>query len=100
MASYDVARGFYESLVNGLLTVDCRKRMGCGRTGMREVKVHPWFDGLDWGRLLERKIHPPITPKISHPLDTQHFDEYDEDGSDTEEYELPLEALDQLFSDF
>jgi hypothetical protein len=23
-------------------------------TGMREVKVHPWFDGLDWGRLLVR----------------------------------------------
>jgi hypothetical protein len=38
--------------------------------------------------------------EITHPLDTHHFDEYDEHGSDTEEYDVPLEALDQLFSDF
>ena len=50
--------------------------------------------------ILERKIHPPITPQITHPLDTQHFDEYDEDGDTEEDYEAPLEVLDELFSNF
>ena len=46
------------------MSVDYQQRLGCGRTGMFEVKAHPWFQGLDWGMLLERRIQPPILPEV------------------------------------
>ena len=88
------------NFIGGLLIVDCLTRLGCGRTGMRDVKMHPWFDGLDWGMLLERRVRPPLTPDISNPLDTQNFDKYDEHDNDIDEFEQPLDALDELFMNF
>lgn len=88
------------NLIDGLLTVDCLSRLGCGRTGMRDVKMHPWFNGLDWKTLLERRVRAPLTPEISNPLDTQNFDKYDEGESNIDEFEQPLDALDDLFKNF
>ena len=88
------------NVVNGLLTVDCLQRLGCGRLRMRDVKMHPWFNGLDWSQLLERRVRPPLLPNISNPLDTKNFDEYDENESDIDEYEQPLDALDDLFKHY
>jgi protein kinase X len=62
--------------------------------------MHPWFDGLDWGMLLERRVRPPLTPDISNPLDTQNFDKYDEHDNDIDEFEQPLDALDELFMNY
>jgi serine/threonine protein kinase len=88
------------NFIGGLLTVDCRTRLGCGRTLMRDVKTHPWFDGLDWGMLLERRVRPPFAPKISNPLDTKNFEPYDEHENDIDTFEQPLDTLDELFNNF
>jgi hypothetical protein len=88
------------NLIDGLLTVDCLIRLGCGRTGMRDVKMHPWFDGLDWRMLLERRVRAPLTPEIYHSLDTHNFDEYDEGESNIDEFDQPLDALDELFKNY
>ena len=91
------------NFIDGLLTVDCLTRLGCGRTGMRDVKMHPWFDGLDWGMLLERRMESPFTPEISDALDTHNFDEYDECEDGIDDYEEPLVALvalNELFNNY
>jgi hypothetical protein len=101
--NYKIPRGLDPEVYNfisGLLTVDCYARLGCGRTGMRSVKTHPWFDGLDWGMLIERRVKSPFTPNISSPLDTKNFDEYDELENDVEAFEQPLDALDELFAKY
>jgi len=110
MGNYTTPRGLAPEVCNfigGLLTVDCFTRLGCGRAGMSDVKLHPWFAGLDWGMLIERRLQPPFMPDVSNPLDTQNFDDYDEDNEidnqiENEEFVQPqgLDALDELFKQF
>ena len=46
----------------GLLTKDWRKRLGCGPSGGEELKAHPFFATIDWGKLERREIPPPFVP--------------------------------------
>jgi len=53
------------SLLKGLLQFDSRKRLGCvaGGRGWEDVKNHQWFRTIDWKRMAERRIRPPIKPR-------------------------------------
>ena len=44
--------------------------MGCGLRGMHEVRMHPWFAGIDWAATLERRVAPPFVPHVDGLLDT------------------------------
>ena len=44
-----------------------------------DVKVHPYFQKIDWTRLTSRKIKAPWTPQLDNKLDLSNFDTYDED---------------------
>ena len=89
------------SFIGGLLTVDCISRLGCGRMGMTEVKMHPWFSGLDWDVLLERRLSPPFVPELVNSLDASNFDTYDEESDGiVEDFNVALEMLDTLFENF
>jgi len=39
-------------------------RLGCssGRHGVREVKIHPWFNSINWRRMEAGRISPPFEP--------------------------------------
>lgn len=67
------------SLIEAMLIKDQRLRLGCGRSGFTAIKNHSWFRGLDWDRLLLKKLPAPIVPEIKHPLDASNFDVYDEE---------------------
>ncbi|KAF9090315.1 hypothetical protein BGX29_011545 [Mortierella sp. GBA35] len=43
-----------------------------------EIKNHPWFKGIDWGRL--RSQQPPFKPALKDPADTRYFDEMVDDN--------------------
>ena len=45
------------------------------------VRVCAFFAGagFDWQRLHRRELRSPGQPRLSNPLDTSNFDEYDED---------------------
>eukprot|EP00092_Neocalanus_flemingeri_P007640 GFUD01008246.1.p1 GENE.GFUD01008246.1~~GFUD01008246.1.p1 ORF type:complete len:647 (+),score=109.48 GFUD01008246.1:635-2575(+) len=52
------------SLCEGLLQKSVSNRLGCssGRHGVREVKIHPWFNSINWRRMEAGRINPPFEP--------------------------------------
>ncbi|RQM25714.1 hypothetical protein B5M09_004306 [Aphanomyces astaci] len=46
-----------------------RGRLGSGPRGADEVLTHPFFDAIDWGELLSKRIPPPFNPGVGK-LDT------------------------------
>lgn len=63
-------------IVEKLLTKQPAQRLGMGKRGAQDIADHPWFDGLDWLRLLRKELPAPWLPPISDPLDTSNFDPY------------------------
>lgn len=62
------------SLVRGLLTKDAKKRLGYGPTGSANVRAHPFFKGVDWGRLAARAVPSPFRPAIKSAECVENFD--------------------------
>lgn len=49
-----------------------KRRLGSGKSGAAEIKNHPFFKKLDWKKLSERKIKPPLQLDIKKDkLDVQ-----------------------------
>lgn len=42
------------SILRRLLVVDPCKRLGYGPTGSNDIRNHPFFEDLDWERLLNK----------------------------------------------
>ena len=57
-------------LINKLLTIDPEQRLGAN--GAAEVKAHPFFNGVNWGTLLEQEA--VFIPKVKNDSDTSYFD--------------------------
>lgn len=38
------------------------------------LKTHPWFQGIDWQKLLNKEIAPLFVPVIHCESDVSHFD--------------------------
>lgn len=51
------------SFLQGLLTRDVNKRLGCGPGGLQRVKAHPFFEQIDWDKLARGGLIAPYTPK-------------------------------------
>lgn len=52
-----------------------------GTHGVREIKSHPFFAGIDWNNLYNSPS--PMKPTVESELDTQNFEHFDEDQSAT-----------------
>ena len=57
-----------------LLTKDQKERFGING-GFEEIKKHPFFNGIDFKSLEEKKIPAPFKPVIKDALDVSNFDE-------------------------
>ena len=68
-----------KDLVKRFLTTDLTKRFGNLKGGAKDVKDHPWFDGVDWQKLLNLDIAAPFVPPLKGDGDTSNFDSYPED---------------------
>jgi hypothetical protein len=62
-----------KSLLQGLLSRDPIERLGSQNDG-GEIKDHPFFDGMDWAKLADRKLPAPFVPTITDFTDTTNFD--------------------------
>jgi serine/threonine kinase 38 len=64
-------------------SVDILKRMICdadtrlGRNGADEIKLHPFFKGIDWDTL--RDVTPPYIPQVTSDISNENFDQFDEE---------------------
>lgn len=63
-------------LIKKLLTADRTKRFGCLHAGAEDIKQHPWFKGVDWTAMFQRRVRPPFVPAFRAPNDTSNFDRY------------------------
>lgn len=52
------------SLCEGLLAKAPSNRLGCssGRHGVREIKIHSWFNSVNWRRMEAGRVKPPFEP--------------------------------------
>ena len=88
-------------LIAKLCTVDISKRLGNIQGGADKVKAHPWFNGIDWIALYERKAQGPIVPHLRGPADTRNFDEYEPESNEKELYTHEMqEKYEEAFQDF
>lgn len=51
-------------LIEKLLTKDPKKRLGCGVSGDKEIFEHPFFKGIDWNDVYDRKCEPLFKPYL------------------------------------
>ncbi|CDW90682.1 rps6 protein kinase [Stylonychia lemnae] len=49
-------------LITRLLTKNAEKRIGNSDLDAEEIKQHPFFNGIDWDLLFQRRISPPFVP--------------------------------------
>lgn len=61
-------------LIKRLIT-DPNERLGIN--GVAEIKAHPFFVGIDWKNLREKKA--PYIPEIKNEVDVSNFDKYEEE---------------------
>ncbi|XP_050633711.1 cAMP-dependent protein kinase catalytic subunit PRKX-like [Macaca thibetana thibetana] len=72
-----------KDLIKKLLVVDRTRRLGNMKNGANDVKRHQWFHSVDWEAVPQRKLKPPIVPKIAGDGDTSNFETYPENDWDT-----------------
>jgi serine/threonine protein kinase len=59
-------RGSCLDLIQRLLVNNPAFRLG-NRLGAPEIKMHPWFNTVNWKRLSMRQVIPPIIPNLKNP---------------------------------
>lgn len=52
-------------LMKGLLNVNETERLGYGPEGVKKIKEHPFFEGIDWEKLVTKHQVPPYLPDYS-----------------------------------
>ncbi|KAM7177441.1 cAMP-dependent protein kinase catalytic subunit PRKX [Macrochelys suwanniensis] len=70
---------YVKDLIKKLLVVDRTRRLGNMKNGADDAKRHRWFRSIDWDAVPQRKLKPPIVPKVSNDGDTSNFEAYPED---------------------
>lgn len=64
---------------------DMLKRLLCdadhrlGQNGVDEIKIHPFFNGLDWSKI--RATRSPYAPEVASEDDCRRFDKFDEEDT-------------------
>nr|CAB82852.1 protein kinase MK6 [Mesembryanthemum crystallinum] len=62
-----------KDLISKLL---CNVTQRLGSNGAHEIKLHPWFNGIDWERIYQ--MEAAFIPEVNDELDTQNFEKFEE----------------------
>jgi len=63
----------------------CCRLQANQRPSLEILKRYMWFSGMDWDRLADRSLPPPIVPIISSSVDSSNFDHYLKDQEEPDE---------------
>lgn len=90
------------SLLNGLLEKDASKRLGCGRRGIRELKKHPFFEGVNWRERYKKKVKAPYQPEadVAHCDPTEMVKDLLMQPEDAKDDEVITDAQQTKFAHF
>jgi len=64
-----------KSYIQGLMTRDVDNRLGCGPNGKVNVRNHPFYKKIDWGKLEKGQIEPPFKPVKAKKGEATNFDD-------------------------
>ena len=62
------------NLINQLINVNPKKRLGSGEGDAKKIKEHPFFKDVDWDKYWRKEIQPPFIPQLDSELDLKYFD--------------------------
>ncbi|KAH0480004.1 MAG: hypothetical protein KVP17_004531 [Porospora cf. gigantea B] len=68
------------SLLRQLLKKNPEKRLGSycpdksASPDVEQLKQHPWFAGIDWEALMDKRVQAPYVPELTDITDVRHFD--------------------------
>jgi serine/threonine protein kinase len=65
----DLCKDFIEQLLNK----DHLKRLGASKDDNMEIRKHPWLAVIDFDKLLNFELQPPIIPEVKDDLDVDNF---------------------------
>lgn len=63
-----------KSFLTGLLEPNPSKRLGSTDEDALEIMRHPWFNNINWEKLLKKEIPAPFKPYVSGPEDLRNID--------------------------
>ncbi|KAF2976051.1 hypothetical protein EK904_005000 [Melospiza melodia maxima] len=63
------------AIIRKLLRKCPERRLGAGEKDAEEIKIQPFFKGIDWNALFARRLKPPFVPTLRDPTDISNFDE-------------------------
>ena len=87
-------------LVRRLLVRDTTQRLGCMKRAGLDVMEHKFYQTINWEEVVERKLEPPLRPRIEGEADTSNFLDYSDEDNDREEAdEVPARLL-AIFDEF
>ena len=66
-------------IVKKLLTVNPAFRLGSFSGGVSDIMKEPFFASVDWASVEHQQVRAPYKPTVKNPLDTENFDQYDEE---------------------
>jgi serine/threonine protein kinase len=95
----------FMSLINSLLIPDPSCRLGNLSNGVKDIRDHLFFQGIDWNAIAVRSCVPPYVPQIESAVDTSNFFDFDQQedggGGPTEvDDALPYEGRQDYFDGF
>ena len=65
-----------KTLINHLLVADPKKRYGCLKNGVNDIKNHRFYNDFQWDKLWECSLDPPFLPHFEEGDEiTKYFDE-------------------------
>ena len=71
-----------KDLITKLLDLDPKKRLGAGPKGFENLKMHKYFETINWDDLENRKVEPPFVPILNSSTDLRYFDKQFTDEND------------------
>ena len=63
-----------KSWIQRLLDRSPEDRIGSGANGKADCQKHPFFKGMNWGKMEKLQVPPPYVPKIKNPKKAECFD--------------------------